>query len=1588
MKKPHVPHIRLWALSLLFPILLGTQVNLQAQIGFGKSELDNSSLGDYVSGITSVMFGPDGRLYFTTYSAGLIKIYTIQRNGSNNYVATDFESLSVVMDIVNHDDDGTVNPAVTKREVTGMTVVGTAQNPVIYVTSSDTRIGAGSGGGDGDVNLDTNSGVITRITWTGSSWETVDLVRGLPRSEENHATNGLEFATINGTDYLIVAQGGHTNGGAPSTNFTYICEYALSGSVLSVNLDMLNAMDIKTDGNGRKYVYDLPTLDDPTRPNVNGIEDSDTPGYDGIDINDPFGGNDGLNMAKLVPGGPVQIFSPGYRNAYDLVLTESGAVYVTDNGANKSWGGFPVNEGTGTVTNDYDPSEPGSSSPAADGEYINNEDHLQLITTDVQNYAFGSYYAGHPNPVRANPSGSGLFTAPNPYGTTGAFFRTQIYDPDGSTPGSTTDPTKALPADWPPVPEANPVEGDWRGPGLSNPEGPADDLITIWGTNTNGIDEYTATNFGGAMKGDLLAGHSSGYLRRVELNPDGSLKKLTSSWQSSLGGNALGVTCNGDNDIFPGTIWIGTLNGKIVVLEPNDYGSCLSPTDPDYDPLADYDGDGYTNQDEEDNGTELCNGSSQPSDFDASAGGSLVSDLNDTDDDNDGIPDAEDPFQLGNPNQDGSDAFNLPVYNELYANMGLGGIYGIGMTGLMNNGEANPNWQNWLDQAGQGPNPDDLFDASGGLVTLQMTSGTALGATNTQAKGFQYGVQVDQSQGMFTVTGRLTGLTGTNQLYEAGSPAVGGELGFFIGDGSQSNYIKFVATADGLLALQENNDTPQPPISIAIAEGDRPNDDIVFFFVIDPSTGEIGLEYSLDGSAPASLGSITAQGNVLAAIQQAGNDLAVGITGTSNTPGVELEGTWDYLNVLPESEPFILRINAGGPAITYQGHLFEEDQYYLNGLSYSNNQAQLPELFKTERTANPPVFDYSIPVPNGTYTVTLYFAELFWDASGGMPGGAGTRIFDVTLEGNLVLDNFDMIADSGSETPIAKIFEATVEDGQVNINFSALTADGGVNQPKVSAIELIGIPSNEPPVAVASATPMSGRAPLQVSFTGNASTDDSAVTSYLWDFKDGSSSSEANPVHTFDQEGTYEVELVVEDAEGLTDTTSITIEVDPPNQAPIAVAGASPTSGEIPLEVSFTGSESTDDSAVVSYLWDFKDGSTSGEADPMHTFTSAGTFDVELTVEDEEGLTHTDTVQIVVSEPPNQAPQAFAAASPVGGPSPLVVSFTGSGSSDDQEVVSYFWDFKDGFTSPLPDPVHTFIEPGVYPVSLTVADSEGLLDSTTVTITVNEPPNDGPLAVISATPIRGGAPLQVTFTGANSYDDKEVVSFSWNFGDGGTSTDVNPVYTYTEAGVYGVTLTVEDEEGLTDTATLSITVEGFENSSPTALISASLERGDAPLDVAFTGSGSTDDSGVTGYFWDFGDGTVSTEPDPVHTFAEPNTYRVQLTVRDFEGLTDSAHVLITAMANYQGEIEASLMLNPVDHVATIRFIDHSGRNRKIAAIYIHDLGGRVIQQFTPDRVYSHGMYQIPVHSLSADLYFISFQMEEGDPVIFKVLVNH
>ena len=631
---------------------------------------------------------------------GTIKIFTVKRNSANKYVVTDTDTLNHIKNIPNHNDDGSPNNNLGSRLVTGLLVTGTPNKPVIYVNSSDPRVGGGVNGNSS--NLDTNSSILSRLTMNGNNWQKKDLVRGLPRSEENHNANGLAINPAG--DKIYIAMGGNTNQGARSNNFALLPEYALSAAILEVDLAQI--------GNS---TYDLPTLNDEDRPGSN-------------DVNDPFGGNKGKNQAKIVNNGPVKVYAPGFRNPYDIVIAQSGKMYTWDNGSNAGWGNQPVGEGIqGVCTNAVN--EPG------DTRY----DALHYVTGP-------GYYGGHPNPTRGNKNNT--FNNSNPQS---------------------------------PVPSGNPVECQFRGSqGNRDGKHPLNKSLTYVPASTNGLVEYTASNFGGAMQGNLLAAAFNNKIYRVQLNNAGTQATSNTTLFSNVGNKPLDVTAVGDFGLFPGTIWVADFSDKdIYVFEPVDYqgnntaGIC-NPASSGFDS----DGDGFSNADENANSTDACSAADVPADAD----GDFISDLIDPDDDNDGIDDLVDPFAL-----DEFNGANTPLgtlYDWENDSPAAPFIAGLGFSGLMTNGRTNYQQQFDLNQM-------TISGAAGVLTIDAVPAGDPIRGLNTQEFAFQFGVDVGPSSPVFRARTRIlapfAGITA--QRHQS--------MGLFIGTGDQDNYIKLVVNANG-----------------------------------------------------------------------------------------------------------------------------------------------------------------------------------------------------------------------------------------------------------------------------------------------------------------------------------------------------------------------------------------------------------------------------------------------------------------------------------------------------------------------------------------------------------------------------------------------------------------------------------------------------------------------------------------------------------------------------------------------------------------------------------------------------------------------
>ena len=981
---------------------------------------------------TTLDFGPDDRLYVAQLN-GLINAYTIQKNGPNDYEIIDEEPIRVLKEnIDNHDDDGALNTTTitqsgfpldlaNTRQITGILLKGTASNPIIYATSSDPRHGGGDLNGIDDSGLDTNSGVISRLTWDGSQWNKVDLVRGLPRSEENHSVNGIRLDEDN--NILYVAVGGLTNGGAPSNNFTRITEYALSAAILKVDLDAIEAMPLKGSGNS-SYYYDMPTVDDPTRSNVNGITDPSNPGYDGIDDGDPFGGNNGLNQSKLVIGGPVQFHATGLRNPYDLVIMETpgyeGKMYTIDNGANPGWGGHPIGEGAypgpsaGLCTNDYDPSEPGSTGPGPNDGQVNNLNGLHYIR---ELEAGKPYYAGHPTPVRGNPAGAGLYT----YFDGAGVFRT-----------STTGPNP-LPADWPPVPvsEAYAAECDFRNSGVD------DGSLVDYVPSTNGMDEYTASTFDGEIQGAIVSAGFSGEIYIAKLNGAGdAVTNGVEELFNNFGVNPLDVIAQGDDDPFPGTIWAVTYGSwSVTVFEPVEGGSCTGGPSTNDD-----DGDGYSNNDELDNGTNECSAADKPNDAD----GDFVSDLNDNDDDNDGTLDVNDAFAIDAANGIGN---TLPIKYDLFNEEPATGFFGLGFTGLMTNGS-----DDWIDQFDTG---SGIFGGTAGLLTFPtVTDGTALGGQNNQDNALQFGVDVSSATAPFEVEVVIK-----PPFFSTATPQDGQSHGFYIGTGDQDNYLKVALAANGgnggIEVVEENGGSATTTLyGDNLSGGEQIPDDVLnasgslsLFLMVDPAAGTALPGYQVDTGNPVFMGSpISLSGSVLTALQSNSQALAVGVVATSSGPGSAFTATWDKVDVTTISNGASALVKVAPPedinTSTVAGGSFEIENTSTNGqqitsVSFDLSTSILPDV----------VFD-----PNGTAGDNT--GKAFTVDQGQASTGFSGETMESPHNGVDGDDGYDALTASFNDFDPGDVFAFSIDIDPTSIK--GASAPGPGESGSISGLELAG----------------------------------------------------------------------------------------------------------------------------------------------------------------------------------------------------------------------------------------------------------------------------------------------------------------------------------------------------------------------------------------------------------------------------------------------------------------------------------------------------------------------------------------------------
>lgn len=503
----------------------------------------------------------------------------------------------------------------------------------------------------------------------------------------------------------------------------------------------------------------------------------------------------------------------------------------------------------------------------------------------------------------------------------------------------------------------------------------------------------------------------------------------------------------------------------------------------------------------------------------------------------------------------------------------------------------------------------------------------------------------------------------------------------------------------------------------------------------------------------------------------------------------------------------------------------------------------------------------------------------------------GVRVW---VDHNLVLDQWH----DGS--PTTYVAEVKLSEGKHHLRIEYYERSGG------ALLDLgwqrLSEQSNQPPQPVAGG-PYVVDEGSRVTLDGSKSKDpDGRIVRYEWDFNyDGYSFTtdavEKTPSVLFaDGPSSVTVALRVTDDRGASKIATSKVTVL--SIAPRVEAGGSYV-GQVNSPVTLAGTASDPspvDQSSLSYRWEFGDGAAANGPVVSHSYGQAGSYTARLIVTDKDGAQVADTATVQINGV-NQAPLAV-----ISGPSSGQVgeplAFSGGNSRDsDGSIVGYAWNFGDGTSVSGVNVSHTYSQAGSYEVSLTVTDNSGLTGSSTITVQISEVVKTPPIAAING-PGSGTVSEPLSFDGTGSKDkDGQIVSYTWDFGDGTTGSGFSVSHTYTVTGTYQVTLTVLDNDGLSAQVAQTVTIDELvQLQLPPNVSLFAPAAGLVGLSLTFDASGSSDPDGqIVDYTWNFGDGVIQGGLliTSTHSYSQAGVYTVTLTLTDNDGLINSTAQPVT-----------------------------------------------------------------------------------------------
>ncbi|RYZ54297.1 MAG: PKD domain-containing protein [Sphingobacteriales bacterium] len=567
------------------------------------------------------------------------------------------------------------------------------------------------------------------------------------------------------------------------------------------------------------------------------------------------------------------------------------------------------------------------------------------------------------------------------------------------------------------------------------------------------------------------------------------------------------------------------------------------------------------------------------------------------------------------------------------------------------------------------------------------------------------------------------------------------------------------------------------------------------------------------------------------------------------------------------------------------------------------------------------------------------FAQLIANFTANVTSGCNPMVvqFTSTSTGNPV--SYSWSFGNGNVSILQNPSATYTSSGTFTVTLTVTSSSGATNTKTMTGYIVV----HDAPVVDFVSADTAGCPPHTASFTSVATLNAPGPGNYFWTFGTGTTVTSQNPTYTFITPGDYTVTHIVVNSAGC--TTSVQkpayVHVHTP---PIAAFVATSTVLCGPDSAYFANQ--TTGSAPLSYAWDFGDGGTSTAANPVHFYASLGSYTVKLVVTDAKGCKDTLIKPAYVAVVGQNS--SFTATTPVcaGG----IVTLTNT----TPFTIYANWDFGDNSAPDTNQTVnHQYLTLGNYTVSLAVNNGTCILYSTQV-ITVHPNPSIS-FTANTLTPCPAPATIQFTNNTVNGG------TYTWFFGDGTSSTQTNPSHVYTANGFYDVTLVATNSHGCSDTLPVLEYVKIFGSSLG---INVSPGDGCIPVTDSFSavlssfsptvGGTIPYPAAITSYSWDFGDGSYSNLPGPVHVYPVAGSYLVKLVTVTANGCVDSAVVMVNTGTPPVPAFSANPIPACVDE--TIQFYNSSTN----ALTYEWHFGdGTVSTAANPDKSYTDpGTYTV------------------------------